>query len=196
MSTLLTGLFRWFSPHARGWPAHEAIPDPPGRVLPARAGMARKPRLQQRLQQRFSPHARGWPAGAAARDAFQAPFSPHARGWPALGCLLGRSGEVFSPHARGWPAPSAAGASAPPRSPRTRGDGPVEQEGSNTATRVLPARAGMARHLPAPDRAGRRFSPHARGWPGRPLQIRRCPGCSPRTRGDGPLPTTPPNPRQ
>ncbi len=52
---------------------------------------------------------------------------------------------------------------------------------------VLPARAGMARRRQLLLQPMRRFSPHARGWPGLFAQFLFTRSGSPRTRGDGPV---------
>ncbi len=206
---LLTLVGQVSSPRTRGdGPGAGITGERSGLVLPARAGMARGSARPPGPGARFSPHARGWPVIKDYESAWKKEFSPHARGWPGNPGRPRRQDVEFSPHARGWPGTAMQERQGTESSPRTRGDGPLQQQGIHAAVLVLPARAGMAREkrdllvsacyvLPA--RAGmaripttRRlvgitFSPHARGWPaladpsGHPGER------SPRTRGDGPF---------
>ncbi len=134
-------------------------------VLPAHAGMARRPAPARSIGRVFSPHTRGWPVreslalAVATRSPRTRGDGPQSSGRPAQSraVLPAHAGMArrkittpadpleFSPHTRGWPAHVPRPAGKEPGSPRTRGDGPTD------------------------------------GQPQRCLG-----GCSPRTRGDGP----------
>ncbi len=177
---------RPFSPHTRGWPdrprrqRRKLLRSPRTRgdgpawlrlsavcsaVLPAHAGMAR--------------------TAGRCRSAKRSVLPAHAgmaRGnpWGSTG-----SSSVLPAHA-GMARHVASAARQPLRSPRTRGDGPVQIIGGVSTNSVLPAHAGMARNCKAPGGTGKRsprtrgdgpgflaisapmstFSPHTRGWPG------------------------------
>ncbi len=137
------------------------------------------------LDRQFSPHARGWPersAEARARlcvlpaRAGMARSGRRPRSWrfevlPARAGMALKGGFLNLPQ---------------PRSPRTRGDGPVLPAPDGPKIAVLPARAGMARRPMSHPLSPAAFSPHARGWPGHHAGVSGPQVGSPRTRGDGP----------
>ncbi len=197
-----------FSPHARGWPwnlrlprhQYDVLPARAGMarsgsrtstwrrlVLPARAGMARTDRSHECSSGRVLPARAGMARLVPSMGYAMPAFSPHARGWPAPEPMKAVEPKPFSPHARGWPgamenAPVSAGSS-----PRTRGDGPGQQQQAGDSQAVLPARAGMARPTSRRSSVAAAFSPHARGWPGSVPRVSMSLLGSPRTRGDGPV---------
>ncbi len=197
-----------FSPHTRGWP--EVIR--PGfimrEVLPAHAGMARRPGLPATAAPTFSPHTRGWPDNRWESLEAATEFSPHTRGWPVMAACWDWAREVlpahagmartrpyssctrpaFSPHTRGWPSQPPGPQKAVWRSPRTRGDGPRVIRHAAEIAGVLPAHAGMALLSLDTPRISPQFSPHTRGWPGGRMSRALATRSSPRTRGDGPHP--------
>ncbi len=155
-----------FSPHARGWPAA---------IFPATEPIQRSPRTRGdgpvAFQIIFSP-VRVLPARAGMARRCRSPLSGPRSVLPARAGMarqhnpLASPSATFSPHARGWPNNRRRLDHPISGSPRTRGDGPGDPIENAEARQVLPARAGMARCLGASSRGPAEFSPHARGWPG------------------------------
>ena len=154
-----------FSPHTRGWPdlprswrdslrvlpAHAGmartsitISPTENKVLPAHAGMARTARLRPGPRRRFSPHTRGWPGSAARAQTHQKVLPAHAGMARMAMEEATASPSVLPAHAGMARAPCHRRLYAP-RSPRTRGDGPLSRPRPPLARNVLPAHAGMAR---------------------------------------------------
>ncbi len=175
-----------FSPHTRGWPGNQRDLGLPRYVLPAHAGMARRNGPHPGRSTAFSPHTRGWPCHRDG-DVLVGERSPRTRGdgpyirvalpvapfvLPAHAGMARRHRDrqqrhhPFSPHTRGWPDRSAGALHTVERSPRTRGDGPVNSRDVAPFMAVLPAHAGMARLRLMPLTPAEKFSPHTRGWPG------------------------------
>ena len=94
--------------------------------------------------------------------------------------------QLFSPHARGWPADRAGWMPGSCCSPRTRGDGPGHSSPPIRKIKVLPARAGMARHARISRHGPWRVLPARAGMARLRVVIPRSRCGSPRTRGDGP----------
>ena len=116
-------------------------------VLPARAGMARSGERRTTCRRCVLPARAGMARAGPACAITWGPFSPHARGWPVRQQWWRGARFWFSPHARGWPGRSPDRLYKASSSPRTRGDGPNSSPAATTPSQVLPARAGMARHL-------------------------------------------------
>ena len=160
--------------------------------FPAHAGMDLGRRDVRAGEDRL-PRTRGDGPSPTTRARRGRAASPHTRGWTPVTGLVALLLPGFPAHA-GMDPPSSSGGQAPPRLPRTRGDG----------------RPGIADVL----RIGTTASPHTRGWtamtPRRMVAVLGFPAHAgmdppsarhqlsppwlPRTRGDGPTLTNPADP--
>ena len=172
-----------FPPHARGWTRHVGLRHHGDAVSPARAGMDRARRRQNRRLTSF-PRTRG-----DGPDSTTCPFSrnwfpPHARGWTCHPCPRRHSGQV-SPARAGMDRTEQSPQSPAPGFPRTRGDGPAFSESSGWRPSFPPHARGWTLHWD-PGSANRGVSPARAGMdPPRPEPLPPAVGF-PRTRGDGP----------
>ena len=172
-----------FPPHARGWTPCSELAEGGPCVSPARAGM--DPCLLRTLATGVCfPRTRGDGPLASRTSALPDTFPPHARGWtPWRNCDHRPVG--VSPARAGMDRKATPPKRRLTRFPRTRGDGPIQEQPFSHKTE---------------------FPPHARGWTRHPLRLRRGAVVSParagmdpsvistvspsdgfpRTRGDGP----------
>ena len=182
-----TSWMRKVSPHTRGWTRRAGTAGHPGGGFPAHAGMDRR-----------------IPSAAAASTGF-----PRTRGDGPRSICAWLNSEMVSPHTRGWTQghdgalrhlpgfPAHAGMDPTrldaPASvsgfPRTRGDGPSSDVNSPGAKEVSPHTRGWTRRAAPVDLVGRGFPAHAGMDPGGAVVGGM--GCGfPRTRGDGPHPSS------
>ena len=189
------------SPHTRGWTRLES-----GRVsddlgFPAHAGMDRDDASQRPRTARL-PRTRGDGPAHYCGVCVDSLASPHTRGWTRLAAGRDQARVGFPAHAGMDPSPSTR-QTAPPRLPRTRGDGPSQGFSSANPTMAsphtrgwtflelaggdllggFPAHAGMDRAPRACTRPWRRL-PRTRGdGPHRPASWHKLRSASPHTRG-------------
>ena len=172
---------------------------------PAHAGMDRRcsPAASSHAAVRAPPHTRGWTPSPAVRRSTGLPRTrgdgplpdyratttaapPHTRGWTPAGVLHRDAGPGSPAHA-GMDPRSRRSRACGPRLPRTRGDGPDQDEFEYEEGLAPPHTRGWT-VLDSANAVQNRL-PRTRGdgplqSPGRPR-----PGRLPRTRGDGPLTT-------
>jgi len=189
------------SPRRRGWSGPAQRPRRRREVLPAQAGVVRRPPSRNGPEP-SAPRAGGGGPLSAAKLAERMTCSPRRRGWSAHRAHSSRRGRVLpaqagvvrcSPIVGGWSArapraggggPAAAAAFLPVLtcSPRRRGWSAGRSSPPRTA-HVLPAQAGVVRPSPA-SKPGSRGAPRAGGGgPVRSTGSTRSAWCSPRRRG-------------
>ncbi|MGY4280744.1 hypothetical protein ACVILE_006924 [Streptomyces sp. M18.1] len=172
------------SPHPRGWSLLAQLRADRRSLLPAPAGMVRRP-TPERTPPRSAPRTRGdGPAPVAGRGVSHS-CSPHPRGWSRR---CGRTAEQrpLLPAPAGMVPRSCPCGARTPTAPRTRGDGPAAPGPRSLARCCSPHPRGWSlgvvpglllfRLLPAP--AGMVPAPRPTPWEAR---------AAPRTRGDGPV---------
>ena len=171
------------SPHTRGWTRRQILDVLVRWGFPAHAGMDRAVEARHPPRQRL-PRTRGdGPRNMRTQDVLDE-ASPHTRGWTRGNPDAGQPDRGFPAHA-GMDPPASAGAPAPPRLPRTRGDGPRMVGNWQRWWEASPHTRGWT-HVERPDPAdGPGFPAHAGMDPG--FSFSRSPIFRlPRTRGDGP----------
>ena len=171
------------SPHTRGWTASSAGGTSPQEGFPAHAGMDP---LQARLKGPTDgvPRTRGDGPHGSSRMPRTDSGSPHTRGWTPEGAGSGAPPRGFPAHA-GMDRISSSASTRAIRVPRTRGDGPPEDRRSAAGRRGSPHTRGwtQAAALPGDDVEG--FPAHA-GMDRRGVLAVGAALRVPRTRGDGP----------
>ena len=181
-----------FPPHSRGWTVHRHPHVHGDRVSPALAGMDPIRTGIESVTNGF-PRTRGDGPREPLGPGKARLFPPHSRGWTGQVLRRGQPGCV-SPALAGMDPRSLPFVGMASCFPRTRGDGPGAERRTENRTRFPPHSRGWTQPGP-PQWSSIHVSPALAGMdlgaPAPLVVLRRFP----RTRGDGPSPSSPPSSR-
>ena len=175
------------SPHTRGWTARVVNFRLRDNGFPAHAGMDPERRRHGHPEPRV-PRTRGDGPAAPSEGAKSVVGSPHTRGWTHRDHRLMRWRRGFPAHA-GMDPTSAPANACRARVPRTRGDGPSVTQVVYRQSPGSPHTRGWTRSETGSEIPVSGFPAHAGMDPGIRGMLKGIDGV-PRTRGDGPVPST------